>query len=54
MLTHFDGGDGVRTLCGLRVTSVIMSDRPATCPACSDAHARTGWTFPLPATVEAE
>jgi hypothetical protein len=41
------------TLCGLPIEAIILNDRPATCPTCSDAHANEGWTFPLPATVTA-
>jgi DNA-directed RNA polymerase subunit RPC12/RpoP len=51
--THFQDGLTSYTLCGALVTSVIMNDRPATCPTCSDLHAAQGWTFPLPATVTA-
>ena len=48
--THF-AADERTTLCGLRWQSIIMNDRPARCRACSDAHARAGWSFPLPAVV---
>jgi len=48
--THFSI-DCVTTLCGSSVTSIILTDHPATCTVCHDAHARKGWTFPLPTTV---
>ena len=51
-MTHFSDTEGV-TLCGLPVEAIIMNDRPATCPACSSAHAVRGWPFPLPVTVVA-
>lgn len=55
-VTHFapetpDRGIAALTLCGKPWGSVIDADRPATCPACRAAHARAGWTFPLPPVV---
>ena len=62
-VTHFADGDTVigegffaipeMTLCGLPITSIVMTDKPARCPTCSDIHAAHGWIFPLPATVTA-
>ena len=53
-MTHFaDDKRPGKTLCGQAWTGVIMNDRPATCAPCSDTWAeRTGWSFPLPATVD--
>jgi hypothetical protein len=53
-ITHFMRGDEAErtTLCGRSWDSVIANERPATCQACRDQHARmTNWSFPLPEVV---